>query len=94
MKGSLRFGGAIYASCQRFSAAFFAIADLCSADSFALRAFALAFPDLTFLEGRGDSSISPVAIFAVRTARAFTSAGRFSPLGPVDTNGGLHQLIG
>src|SRR5712691_11452413 len=28
------------------------------------------------------SSISPVAIRATMTARAFTSAGRFSPLGP------------
>ena len=28
------------------------------------------------------SSISPVAILAIMTARAFTSAGRLSPLGP------------
>src|SRR4051794_3166943 len=74
---------------QRFLAAALAIAFR----RFALKPFARAVPPIlpsataagffpSFLEDGTLSSISPVAILAIMTARAFTSAGRFSPLGP------------
>jgi len=69
---------------QRLAAAFLAIADRCSYVSFSERAAAPASPERTLPDGIFRFSlISPVAILAIMTARTFTSAGRFSPLGPV-----------
>ena len=67
-------------------AAFLAISFRFFADMPAARAFPPIRPSATaaaFLPSSVvTSSISPVAILAIMTARAFTSAGRRSPFGP------------
>src|SRR5689334_11554159 len=80
---------------QRAVAATFAISAFCSADNFAALAAppfappalprATAFSDLGFV-----SSISPVVIRMMWTALATTSAGRFSPLGPLGMENHRH----
>lgn len=77
---------------QRVAAAFFAISFRFLADIPAARAFppfrpsATAAGSLPSDSGGGTvSSISPAAILAIMTARAFTSTGRRSPFGPLGT---------
>src|SRR5256885_828798 len=79
--------------CQRLAAAFLAISFRFLADMPAARAFPPMRPSATaaaFLPSAVViSSISPAAILAIMTAWALTPAGRFCPLGPVDTAGRL-----
>lgn len=75
---------------HRRLAAFFATADRCSAESFFALASPPRFPKLTaalsFPSSVSVSSLSsPVAIRAILIALPMTSAGRFSPLGPLGT---------
>jgi len=74
---------------HRFAAAFLAISARRSGVMLLARA-APPFLPSAFAAGSlpssgGASSISPVAIRAIIAARAFTSAGRFWPLGPRGT---------
>src|SRR5437016_5978872 len=76
--------------CQRDLAAFLAIADRFLADRPAARALPPIRPSATaaaFLPSSVvRSSTSPVAILPTMTALPITSAGRFSPLGPLGIN--------
>jgi hypothetical protein len=69
---------------QRAAAAFLAIDLRLLGVNFAARAFAPAFPLRTLPDFTCTvSTISPVAIRMTWTALPITSAGRFSPLGPL-----------
>jgi hypothetical protein len=76
---------ALVRAAQRIEAAFLAISLRSLADSFLARVLPPLRPPRRASADTSDfvSSISPVAILAIMTARAFTSAGRFSPLGPL-----------
>jgi hypothetical protein len=66
------------------SDAFLAIRCLSSEDRFSARRFPPILPPLARLGAiEGVSSISPVAIFATIIAAPITSAGLFSPRGPL-----------
>jgi hypothetical protein len=68
---------------QRAKAAFFAISERFSLESFSRLAVPPAFPLRIRPDIGGSASSSPVAIFATIMAQPITSAGRFSPRGPV-----------
>jgi hypothetical protein len=73
---------------HRFAAAFWAISARRSAGMFSARFFPPLRPSsAAALESSRSCSISQVAIRATMTAPPTASAGRFSPLGPLGTDG-------
>jgi hypothetical protein len=77
---------------QRAEAAFFAISKRFSLESLSPLAFPPAFPLRIRPDIGGSASSSPVAIFATMMAQPITSAGRFSPWGPVGIGTPFSQL--